>query len=67
MGGNNTNDYNIYGINGSGNYGTVRGDNNVVDMTELRAAWSGYSKPNNDANSSEAEIETKVVVVVANC
>jgi hypothetical protein len=51
-GDNNINDYNVYHVGGTGNYGTVRGDGNVVDLTELRAAWTGYTNETNDANST---------------
>lgn len=52
-GGNNENDYNKYRDVSSGDYGLVRGTNDIKTLTALQAAWTGYTNPNNDQNSSE--------------
>jgi hypothetical protein len=50
--GSNVCDYNTYAISGGGNYGTVRASSGITTIAGLRAAWSGYTNPNNDANST---------------
>lgn len=44
-------DYNTYQSN-AGSLGSVRNDSNVLDLTELQAAWADYDVTTNDANST---------------
>jgi hypothetical protein len=44
-------DYNVYGPKGSGRFGSVRADTDVLNLAELRAAWAGYDMSDNDTHS----------------
>ena len=44
-------DYNKYSPKGAALFGAVRADSSVLDLTELRAAWSGYGDGSNDSHS----------------
>jgi hypothetical protein len=52
--GGNVFDANIYSLCGSGNFGLVLADGDVLNYTELRAAWAGYGGGSNDATSRVA-------------
>jgi hypothetical protein len=49
-------DYNIYGLRGTGDFGSVRSAVNIANLTELRAAWTGYDVAGNDVHSSMENI-----------
>ncbi len=50
-GGGCTVDSNVYCLWGSGDYGVVQADGDVLTLAELRAAWVGYGVAGNDVHS----------------